>query len=521
MPSTRADVYQRDEARERVEAAEAGDPRAVREILRALEEFLRGRDSIPRSYSVFCADSFTAFLDDDRAWEPLSADHDNWPDPAEEFKTRDRSKDSPVERILGLGARLSVRRLRRIGMAACRAFHLTRSRTHAAARATIDVSEEESSPRHQTIRFLGYFDIAATRVVRAAHTGDPRALRAILRAVEHFLDGGRPLAGSVAFFCADALKQWIAELEPWERIENYVRQAGPGSKPPINDLRPLGRSFCRAFHLSRPKRLPKPGETPQEVGFCPPAVYKLECLLQHGVSWRRAVAIVTGAFPSHSSWTLGEWARLIGLKSGAVGEGTLPENCLRLAAQVLRETAQGRSLEEAYLEAARWLARRVFPSHRSRLERWAARVLRDAELGHRRPEEHRKLAQRIHAASQQGQPLPAVPEKVSKEISPEVRAEKADTFLPDTLIPELIPAVRKAHDFGLEMVERWPQCRAPDMAYLFLRRLGLEDEPEGGAREACLKAVEDLAEGVEGAVGAWIGQTVEAHHEAAVLGVGE
>lgn len=459
MPSTRADTPEGDEERARVRAAEAGEPRAVREILTALEAFLRGHDRIPRCYALFCADSFRAFVEDNRAWGRMSDEYHPWgvhPGANEEFEAY-RSKGSPVETILGLGARLSEKRLGRVGTAACRAVHLTRRGTRAIERSSVEVSDKEPSLGSQAIRFTDHFSAAAELTTCGAHEGDPRALRELLHAVECSLYGGKPVPGRFAFFCAEALKQWLEDVEAWERIESYVRRAGRGSKPPIDDLRPLGRSFCQAFRLSRPKRLPKPGETPHEVGFCPTGVYKFERLLEYGVSWRRSCAIVSNVYPSLSSRTLDEWARLLEIRCGTVSEGRLLRNRLRLGARVLRETVQGgHSPEEAYLEAARWLARKLFPSLQSQMDAWAARVLRKAKPGHPRPDEHRELAQQIRAERERGVPQPAIPEKLAREILPEVRAEEASTFLSETLTAELVPAVRKAHAVAVELVDESP-----------------------------------------------------------------
>jgi hypothetical protein len=454
MPSTRADTPQGDQERARVRAVEAGDPRAVREILTALEPYLRGHDRIPRSYALFCADSFNAFRQDDRAWGLMSDEDDPraYPGADEEFATRDQSKDSLVETVLGLGARLSVRRLGRIGTAVCRAFHLTRQRPPAIERPLV-APAEESSLQDQAIRFTGHFDVHADFTTSAAQAGDPSALRRLLHAVECSLYEGKTVHGQYAYFCADALQQWLGDRKAWERIENYVRGAGRGSRAPINDLRPLARSFCRAFRLSRPKRLPKPGEIPRDIRFCPKGVDKFEELLEHGVTWSQARTILRGAYSNLSFRALETWVRLMKIKLGTAGKERLMANRLRLAARVRHETGQGRSLEEAYLEVARWLAGHLFPRPPSRMKRWAVRVLQDSEEGRARPQEHLELARRIKAASEQGQLPPEIPEKLHPEVLPEMFAGEAGTFLPDHLIAELVPAVRKAHTVAIELVD--------------------------------------------------------------------
>jgi hypothetical protein len=212
----------------------------------------------------------------------------------------------------------------------------------------------------------------------------------------------------------------------------------------------LARSFCRAFRLSRPKRLPKPGEIPREIVFCPTSVNRFERLLARGVTWRRAQAIVSSAHPSLSSRTLDEWARLMEISLSNIGEGRLMANRLDLAERVVAEIAQGRSQENAELEVARWLAQRLFPCGPSRIELWAVRVLQESELGRVRPEEHVELARRIQAASEQGQPLPDILDEL-EEILPEVVAEETDTFLPDPLIAELIPAIQKAQTVAFKL----------------------------------------------------------------------
>lgn len=452
MPPTRADREREDEVLENVRAAKAGDPQAVREILRALEAFLRGENPIPRCYAVFCADSIAAFLEDDRAWERLLDEHDNWLSPAEEFEARDRSEDSPVERILGLGARLPVRRLRRIGTAACRALHLTRQRPPAIGRPRVLAPEEESSLQDQAIRFTDYFDMRAELTTCAAEEGDPSALRKLLRAVECSLYEEKSVPGRFAFFCADALKQWLEDREAWERIESYVRQTGPGSRAPINHVRPLARSFCQTFRLSRPKRLPRRGESPHEIPFSPTSVYQFERLLAHGVTWRQAQVIVSSAYPSLSSRTLDEWARLMEIRVSSIGEGRLMAHRLELAERVEAEIAQGRSQEDAEMAVARWLAQRVFPSGPSRVERWAEHVLQESKLDRTRPEEHLELARQIKAASGPGELLSEIPDKLYQEILPEVVAEETETFLPDPLIAKLIPAIRSAQALALKVI---------------------------------------------------------------------
>jgi hypothetical protein len=279
MSSKRADAHQRDEAREQVRAAEAGDPRAVREILRALEVFLRGETPIPRCYAVFCANGFATFLEDNDnednednedkkdkedkgAWGRLSDGHGNLLKPAEEFEALDRSQDSPVERILGLGARLSERRLRRIGMAACRAFHLAGHRTSTIEWASALTPEEGSSPRDQAIQRTGVCDARAeVEVVVPAHRGDPRALGILLDKVALSLYRA-PIPGPIAVFCADSLQRWTEDNAAWERVERSWQGTSPPSPTSYNAIYKLARSFCRAFRLSRPQTRLKAGESP-------------------------------------------------------------------------------------------------------------------------------------------------------------------------------------------------------------------------------------------------------------------
>lgn len=452
MLSTRADTHQRDEARARVEAAEAGDPRAVREILRALEAFLRGRSPIPRCYAVFCAECLKVFREDGKAWGLTFG----LPGADVEFKTRDQSKDSAVERMLGRGERLSERRLRRVGTAACRAFHLVR-RLGSTKQARTAAPEEESALGDVVIRFTAYFDVPAMDRAWDAQCGDPKALRELLQRVERTLREGVEIPGSIAYFCADSLQRWIEDEDAWQRIEHSGQEPGRRPSAYYDAVHKLGRSFCLAFGLSRPPGRLRPGEVPHELPFCPPVVYKLGRLLEHGVSWRLALEIASGTYPSYSSWTIEEWARLMEINPGAVRQSCLAANRLRLAAQVLRETARGRSQEEAYLEVAGWLARRLFPSLRSQMERWAARVLHESGLGQARPEEHQNLAQQMHAARERGERWPAVPEKLAQVILPEILAEEASTVVPDALIPDLIPAVREAYAFSFHLVDQWPR----------------------------------------------------------------
>lgn len=461
MSSKRADAHQRDEAREQVRAAEAGDPRAVREILRALEVFLRGETPIPRCYAVFCADSFTAFLEDDEddedredkedrgAWGRLRDDHGNLLKPAEEFEALDRSQDSPVERILGLGARLSERRLRRIGMAACRAFHLAGHRTSTIEWASALTPEEGSSPRDQAIQRTGVCDAhAEVEVVVPAHRGDPRALWILLDTVALSLYRRAPIPGPIAVFCADSLQRWTEDNAAWERVERSSQGTSPPSPTSYNAIYKLARSFCRAFCLSRPQTRLKAGEIPHEPPCCPQEVDKFRQLLRHGVSRRAAQLIITGTYPTFSSRTLDEWVRLLGITSGSTDRGALAGNLLRVAARVDDEIAEGRSREDAYLEVARWLSRSLFPSFRSQWEKWAVRVLRRAEEGHRRPEELLELAKEICIARERGECLPVIPEKFLGLLR-EVCAEVPSSLVPDSLIAELIPAIRKAHRFAL------------------------------------------------------------------------
>lgn len=458
MPSTRADRARRDEALETVRAAKAGDPRAVREILRALEVFLRGRDRIPRCYALFCAASLNVFLKDKKAWGRTWSEERplDYPGADKEFATRDRSSDSPIETILGLGARLSERRLRRIGTAACRAFHLTQSlRGPTDSRGTAP-SEETAVVQGVVIRFKPYTDMRALKKTDVALTGDPRALRRLLRVVEKSLRKGDAISGFVALFVADAFQRWTEDEDAWERMERSGQGARPVPPTSHGEVYKLSRSFCRAFHLSRPQGRLKPGEVPQELGCSPTGVYTFERLLAHGVTWSRALAIVSGAYPGLSSRTLDEWARLWEISSRKISEGRLMANRLDLAERVVVEIAQGRSHDDAELKAARWLAQRLFPSGPSRLERWAERVVQESETGRIRPEEQLKLARRINSARRLDRILSKIPDKIYQEILPEVVAEETDTFLPDPLIAELIPAVRKAHALALEMVDQWP-----------------------------------------------------------------
>lgn len=405
MPPTRADRAQRDQERARVQAAEAGDPRAVREILTALEAWLRGRDRIPRCYAAFCADGFNAFLEDSKAWGPIWNDHYHSRGADTEFATRDRSMDSPVESILGLGARLSEQRRLRIGTAACRAFRLMR-RLASTEQARIAASEGASTLGYEVIRLTSHLDVPALERAWEAQCGDPKALRRLLHAVEDSLCEGTAIPGPIAFFCADSLGRWIEDDDAWERIERSAQGTGPSPPTSYGAVYKLARSFCRAFHLSRPGGRLKPGEVPHEPLFCHEPVYKLERLLRHGVSWSGALAIVSGAYPYVSTWALDEWARLMEFKPGAIREGALAKNRLRMAAQVLRETVRGRHPEEVYVETAHWLARRLLPSRQIKRQGWAG---------------------------------------------------ERSTLVPDALIPELIPAVRQAHAFSLQLTDQWPR----------------------------------------------------------------
>lgn len=443
-----------------VRRAQAGDPHAVRHLLRALAGFLRGRQEIPHCYALFLADCLERLRSDSKAWERGLR-----PEDAEtEFRTRDRSKDTPLDRILGTGARLPEARLNKVGHAFCQAFYLARRLPGPsqvlASKAALRNGPIISGSTGQAVRISKYVVVEADKTVIAAKRGDPKAFRYLLQAVESSLREGNEVPAFIASFFAESLAALLTNSEAWKRIASSQERNGRASRASTNDVRVLGRAFCRSFFLARPQGRLKPGELPKHLAVCPPAVHKVERLIRHGVSQRRALRIVASSHPSYSSRTLDEWLRFMEIgapEPGTLGEGDLIDNRLRIAAQVARETASGRSLEEAYLEAARWLARRLFPSAQSRTLRWATRVLQESEQGLPRPARHVKLAQRIQTASQRGRRLPPIPTDLIEVVVPQICAEEASTFLPESSIAQLIPAIRKANAFGLNVVDQWPR----------------------------------------------------------------
>ena len=443
-----------------VRRAQAGDPRAVRHLLRALEAFLRGSQEIPDCYALFLADGLERLRSDSKAW---GIGH-RLEDAETEFRSRDRSKDTPLDRIFGTGARLPEERLNKIGHAFGQAFYLTRRLPRPsqalASKPALPNGLIVSGSTGRAVRISKYVVVAADKTVIAAKRGDPKAFRCLLQAVEASLREGNEIPAFIASFFAECLEALLADSEAWKRIGRSQARNGRASRTSTNDVRVLGRAFCRSFCLSKPQGRLKTGEVPKRLAAYPSAVYNGERLVQHGVSRRVAIRLVVRAHPSYSKRTVDEWLRFmkIGLpRPGTGAGGNLIENRLRIAAVVVCETACGRSLEAAYLEAARCLAGKLFPCQDSRLKKWAARVLQELERGGRRPSKHVKLAQRIQAAVQRRRRLPSIPKELIEEVVPQICAEKGSTFLPEDAVVSLIPAVRKAYAFMLDLGSQWPR----------------------------------------------------------------
>lgn len=413
---------------------------AVHRILSALEESLREDEPLPRDLALFCADCFEKFVKS-KVWRGAFLEQDA----DEEFAAVDRSQESTLDLVLGTSARLSEARLRKIATAFCIAFGLSRHPTKPPMlypKIPRETGGPPESPVEIPRQSVSY---APTRVIVAAESGDPGALRRILTALVTDLRGGPASPRRYELFCADSLRTLLEHSKAWEAISR--RNAS------TNDRRIFGRAVCRALHLSKSQATLEEGDCPRLDATSPAAVHKFQDLLLYGVSQRSATAIILTAFrrPRHRSLT--DWQRIMKIQSahtGTLGEHLLVEHRLELADQVERANTSRRSLEQAYSMVARSLAAKLFPDFRAQFGRWATRILLDAR---RRPRaaDQVELARRVRAAIEQGQRLPRVSHELSEKILPRIRAGRATTRLPESAVRELLPAVREAHRFALSL----------------------------------------------------------------------
>lgn len=98
--------------------AEQGDPRALWELFRNLERFLRGKEELQQTHLRFMVDALKTLVGDSRLWERA----------AEEYQELDTSTFSYAERMLNRGPRISESAQRRIGRAFCKAFHISKNK---------------------------------------------------------------------------------------------------------------------------------------------------------------------------------------------------------------------------------------------------------------------------------------------------------------------------------------------------------------------------------------------------------
>lgn len=101
------------ECRKIVERAKRGNPVAFRKILAKLEASLRGEGDLDFVVSRYCADALKQLLENTKAWHGTE----------EEFRRLGHSADYRFSRR---GPRLSEATLKRIGIAFCRAFGLSK-----------------------------------------------------------------------------------------------------------------------------------------------------------------------------------------------------------------------------------------------------------------------------------------------------------------------------------------------------------------------------------------------------------
>ncbi len=218
-------------------------------------------------------------------------------------------------------------------------------------------------------RIAQHVDIAKVRLTEKAKSGDPDALREILKALSAFLRGEEELEPCFASYLSQALETltdeprmplWSAaatEFKALDQSQVSIEERVTGLTPRLSEKtrKRLGTAFCRAFGLSK-----RPGKDAEyHFLLTPSSLWKVAELRLHGASMRRAIQIARSAYSIEiSDRQIKEWIlKAHWLKPGKpgrygyyVGEH---QRRLRLATRVQQRTLRGMAPDEAYQEVAR------------------------------------------------------------------------------------------------------------------------------------------------------------------------
>lgn len=350
-----------------VARAEQGNPRALREILVSLRDYLVGQAQMPKEYALFNSEAFRRFAESEVMAQAGPFFKKNVLKELEKAIRKDEKNDAVlpgedfrVKIMLDRGPRVPPTWIRRIGASFSHAFKLraTARRSADPVRATVAESPHLDHPLDQD-----YLDVDSMKRAGRAKKGDPESLRLILTALASHLRGASHLPREYAFFCSDALKEFVDSDPMFEAGEVY-RQNGrleiehsPNEMgDAIPDLRKIERAFCRAFHISKPQG----SQIPNHPALSPSSAWKVGQLRYFGESLGRSIEIVCSHYTDTSPRQVETWVREMGYQEpapGTIGGNELVRRQWRMALRVLRETTHGATLAEAYQTVAREVVR--------------------------------------------------------------------------------------------------------------------------------------------------------------------